>query len=68
MEMEREKYIEELQKVLLFREEQTNKYNFDISKGGENVDCLNLSYEKNLKDVSVSRIALFSHISNRVHA
>ncbi|XP_077203642.1 DNA repair protein XRCC4 isoform X1 [Paroedura picta] len=52
MEMEREKYIEELQKVLLFRRGQTDKYNFDISKGEANEDCLNLSYEKNMKDVS----------------
>ncbi|KAL8203677.1 UNVERIFIED_CONTAM: hypothetical protein K2H54_059667 [Gekko kuhli] len=58
MEMEREKYIEELQKVLLLREGQTDKYNFDISKGETNGDCLNFSYEKNLKDVSVS-ISLF---------
>ncbi|XP_054843059.1 DNA repair protein XRCC4 isoform X2 [Eublepharis macularius] len=52
MEMDREKYIEELRRVLLFREEQTDKYNFGISKGGANGDCLNFSYEKNLKDVS----------------
>ncbi|XP_015261316.1 PREDICTED: DNA repair protein XRCC4 [Gekko japonicus] len=51
MEMEREKYIEELQKVLLFRG-QTDKYNFDISKGEASGECLNFSYEKNLKDVS----------------
>nr|XP_056704146.1 DNA repair protein XRCC4 [Euleptes europaea] len=52
MEMEQEKYIEELQKVLLFREGQADKYNFGISKGEANADCLNFSYEKNLKDVS----------------
>ncbi|XP_060086549.1 DNA repair protein XRCC4-like [Heteronotia binoei] len=67
MEMEREKYIEELQKVLLFREGQTDRYSFDISKGEANGDCLTLSYEKNLKDVYVS-VALFSHISNRINA
>ncbi|XP_048359721.1 DNA repair protein XRCC4 isoform X2 [Sphaerodactylus townsendi] len=52
MEMEREKYIEELQKLLLFREGQIDKYNFGISKGDTNADCIKFYYEKNLKDVS----------------
>ncbi|XP_062984693.1 DNA repair protein XRCC4 [Elgaria multicarinata webbii] len=52
MEMEREKYIEELRKVLLFREGVTDIYKFDISKGVGNGECLHFSYEKNLKDVS----------------
>lgn len=54
MEMEREKYIGELKKVLLFEGGLADKYNFDISKGGVDGECLNFSYEKNLKDVSVS--------------
>nr|XP_034955936.1 DNA repair protein XRCC4 isoform X1 [Zootoca vivipara]XP_034955937.1 DNA repair protein XRCC4 isoform X1 [Zootoca vivipara]XP_034955938.1 DNA repair protein XRCC4 isoform X1 [Zootoca vivipara]XP_034955939.1 DNA repair protein XRCC4 isoform X1 [Zootoca vivipara]XP_034955941.1 DNA repair protein XRCC4 isoform X1 [Zootoca vivipara]XP_034955942.1 DNA repair protein XRCC4 isoform X1 [Zootoca vivipara]XP_034955943.1 DNA repair protein XRCC4 isoform X1 [Zootoca vivipara] len=52
MEMEREKYIGELKKVLLFEGALADKYNFDISKGGVDGECLNFSYEKNLKDVS----------------
>ncbi|XP_077792371.1 DNA repair protein XRCC4 isoform X3 [Podarcis muralis] len=52
MEMEREKYIGELKKVLLFEGGLADKYNFDISKGGVDGECLNFSYEKNLKDVS----------------
>ncbi|XP_061477908.1 DNA repair protein XRCC4 isoform X2 [Rhineura floridana] len=51
MEMEQEKYIEELKKVLLFESELADNYNFDISDGGVNGECLKFSYEKNLKDV-----------------
>ncbi|XP_053152209.1 DNA repair protein XRCC4 isoform X2 [Hemicordylus capensis] len=52
MEMEREKYVKELRKVLLFEERLADKYNFDISKEGVNGECLHFSYEKNLKDVA----------------
>ncbi|XP_066472537.1 DNA repair protein XRCC4 [Tiliqua scincoides] len=52
MEMEREKYVEELRKVLLSEGRLTDKYSFDISKEGVNEESLRFSYEKNLKDVS----------------
>lgn len=52
MEMEREKYVEELRKVLLFEGRLEDKYSFDISKEGINGEDLSFSYEKNLKDVS----------------
>lgn len=54
MEMEREKYVEELRKVLLFEGRLADKYSFDILKEGVNGESLSFSYEKNLKDVSVS--------------
>ncbi|KAJ6669790.1 hypothetical protein lerEdw1_000339 [Lerista edwardsae] len=59
MEMEREKYVEELRKVLLFEGRLADKYSFDISKEGVNGESLSFSYEKNLKDVSVSFAVLF---------
>lgn len=59
MEMEREKYVEELRKVLLFEGRLEDKYSFDISKEGINGEDLSFSYEKNLKDVSVSFVVLF---------
>ncbi|XP_074851469.1 DNA repair protein XRCC4 [Carettochelys insculpta] len=52
MEMERERYVEELRKALVLGAGPSNMYNFDISKDGENVECCDFSYEKNLKDVS----------------
>lgn len=52
MEMEREKYVEELRKVLVFEQVMADRYNYDISKGSG--DSLIFSYEKNFKDVSVS--------------
>ncbi|XP_019387867.1 PREDICTED: DNA repair protein XRCC4 [Crocodylus porosus] len=52
MEMEREKYVEELRKALVLEARPANIYNFDISKDEENADYFRFSYEKNLKDVS----------------
>ncbi|XP_019372472.1 PREDICTED: DNA repair protein XRCC4 [Gavialis gangeticus] len=52
MEMEREKYVEELRKALVLEARPANIYNFDISKDEENADYFHFSYEKNLKDVS----------------
>ncbi|XP_065406240.1 DNA repair protein XRCC4 isoform X2 [Chrysemys picta bellii] len=54
MEMEREKYVEELRKALVLGAGPANMYNFDVSKDEENVESCDFSYEKNLKDVSVS--------------
>ncbi|XP_064356684.1 DNA repair protein XRCC4 isoform X4 [Dromaius novaehollandiae] len=51
MEMDREKYVEELKKALILGEESSGKYNFAISRSEENTEC-HFSYEKNLKDVS----------------
>ncbi|XP_078242515.1 DNA repair protein XRCC4 isoform X3 [Pogona vitticeps] len=52
MEMDLEKYVGELRKVLLFEGGHADTYNFHISKEGMNKDYLQFSYEKNLKDVS----------------
>nr|XP_033779361.1 DNA repair protein XRCC4 [Geotrypetes seraphini]XP_033779452.1 DNA repair protein XRCC4 [Geotrypetes seraphini] len=52
MEMEREKYIGELQKALILDAELTSKYNFDFSEDKESSDICHFSYEKNLKNVS----------------
>uniref|UniRef100_A0A452H5H5 Uncharacterized protein n=1 Tax=Gopherus agassizii TaxID=38772 RepID=A0A452H5H5_9SAUR len=52
MEMEREKYVEELRKALVLGAGPANMYNFDVSKDEENVESCDFSYEKNLKDVS----------------
>uniref|UniRef100_A0A8C4WEX3 X-ray repair cross complementing 4 n=1 Tax=Gopherus evgoodei TaxID=1825980 RepID=A0A8C4WEX3_9SAUR len=54
MEMEREKYVEELRKALVLGAGPANMYNFDVSKDEENVESCDFSYEKNLKDVSVN--------------
>ncbi|KAM6033780.1 DNA repair protein XRCC4 isoform 2-T2 [Chlamydotis macqueenii] len=51
MEMNREKYVEELKKALIVGEESTGKYNFAISRDEENMEC-HFSYERNLKDGS----------------
>ncbi|KFV88250.1 DNA repair protein XRCC4, partial [Struthio camelus australis] len=51
MEMDREKYVEELKKALILGEESAGKYNFAISRGEESTEC-HFSYEKNMKDVS----------------
>ncbi|XP_069736443.1 DNA repair protein XRCC4 isoform X1 [Phaenicophaeus curvirostris] len=51
MEMNREKYVEELKKALISGEESAGKYNFAISRDDENMDC-HFSYERNLKDGS----------------
>ncbi|XP_062455825.1 DNA repair protein XRCC4 isoform X1 [Rhea pennata] len=51
VEMDREKYVEELKKALILGEQSAGKYNFAISRGEENTVC-HFSYEKNLKDVS----------------
>ncbi|XP_029429717.1 DNA repair protein XRCC4 isoform X2 [Rhinatrema bivittatum] len=52
MEMEREKYVDELRKALTLGAEQPSKYNFDFSEEEENSETCHFSYEKNLKDVS----------------
>ncbi|XP_063151523.1 DNA repair protein XRCC4 isoform X1 [Candoia aspera] len=52
MEMEKEKYVEELKKVLLLDQEFSDTYRFDISKKGVNGEWIHFSYEKNLKDVT----------------
>ncbi|KFR00787.1 DNA repair protein XRCC4, partial [Opisthocomus hoazin] len=49
MEMNREKYVEELKKALVAGEESAGKYNFAISRDEENMEC-HFSYERNLKD------------------
>ncbi|KAM6363339.1 DNA repair protein XRCC4 isoform 1-T2 [Pluvialis apricaria] len=51
MEMNREKYVEELKKALVAGEESASKYNFAISRDEENTD-FHFSYERNLKDGS----------------
>ncbi|XP_063996166.1 DNA repair protein XRCC4 isoform X2 [Pogoniulus pusillus] len=51
MEMNREKYVEELKKALIAGEESAGKYNFAISRDDESMKCL-FSYERNLKDGS----------------
>ncbi|KAM6289818.1 DNA repair protein XRCC4 [Aegotheles albertisi] len=51
MEMNREKYVEELKKALIAGEESAGKYNFAISRDEENVEC-HFSYERNLRDGS----------------
>ncbi|XP_064902535.1 DNA repair protein XRCC4 isoform X2 [Columba livia] len=51
MEMNREKYVEELRKALIAGEESAGKYNFVISRDEENMEC-HFSYERNLKDGS----------------
>lgn len=55
MEMNREKYVEELKKALILGEESAGKYNFTVSVDEENTQC-HFSYERNLKDGSVSMI------------
>ncbi|XP_032068373.1 DNA repair protein XRCC4 [Thamnophis elegans] len=52
MEMKQEKYVEELKKVLLFDQEFSDTYRFDISKKERNGESIYFSYEKNLKDVT----------------
>lgn len=63
MEMKQEKYVEELKKVLLFDQEFSDTYRFDISKKERNGESIHFSYEKNLKDVTVSiaLLHLFNH-------
>ncbi|XP_021237079.1 DNA repair protein XRCC4 isoform X5 [Numida meleagris] len=51
MEMNREKYVEELKKALIFVEESAGKYNFIVSVDEENTQC-QFSYERNLRDGS----------------
>ncbi|KAJ1180092.1 hypothetical protein NDU88_005316 [Pleurodeles waltl] len=51
MEMEREKYVDELKKALIAGSAQISKYIFDISKDDVEDDCYIFSYDKNLKDV-----------------
>lgn len=53
MEMNREKYVEELKKALIAGEESVGRYNFAVSRDDENTEC-HFSYERNLKDGSVS--------------
>lgn len=54
IEMDREKYVEELRKALIAQEESAGRYNFVISRDEQNKTC-HFSYERNLKDGSVSR-------------
>ncbi|KAM8792516.1 DNA repair protein XRCC4 [Eudromia elegans] len=51
MEMDREKYVEELKRALILGEESADKYNFVVARSEEDAVC-HFSYEKNLKDVS----------------
>ncbi|XP_072215258.1 DNA repair protein XRCC4 isoform X2 [Excalfactoria chinensis] len=51
MEMNREKYVEELKKALILGEESAGKYNFTVSVDEENTQC-HFSYERNLRDGS----------------
>uniref|UniRef100_A0A8C2SMT5 X-ray repair cross complementing 4 n=1 Tax=Coturnix japonica TaxID=93934 RepID=A0A8C2SMT5_COTJA len=51
MEMDREKYVEELKKALILGEESAGKYNFTVSVDEENSQC-HFSYERNLRDGS----------------
>ncbi|XP_027736986.1 DNA repair protein XRCC4 isoform X1 [Empidonax traillii] len=51
MEMNKAKYVEELKKALVTREESAGKYNFVISRDQENMVC-QFSYERSLKDGS----------------
>lgn len=51
MEMNREKYVEELKKALILGEESAGKYNFTVSVDEENAQC-HFSYERNLRDGS----------------
>ncbi|XP_008939677.1 PREDICTED: DNA repair protein XRCC4, partial [Merops nubicus] len=51
MEMNREKYVEELKRALIAGEESAGKYNFAISRDEEDKEC-HFSYERNLKDGS----------------
>ncbi|XP_069633817.1 DNA repair protein XRCC4 isoform X1 [Haliaeetus albicilla] len=51
MEMNREKYVEELKKALIAGEESADKYNFAVSRDEENMEC-HFCYERNLKDGS----------------
>ncbi|XP_061218151.1 DNA repair protein XRCC4-like isoform X2 [Neopsephotus bourkii] len=55
MEMNREKYVEELKKALIAGEESVGRYNFAVSRDDENMEC-HFSYERNLKDGSSSGI------------
>uniref|UniRef100_A0A8C6VJI8 DNA repair protein XRCC4 n=1 Tax=Naja naja TaxID=35670 RepID=A0A8C6VJI8_NAJNA len=52
MEMKQEKYVEELKKVLLFDQDFSDTYRFDISKEEINGESIHFSYEKNLKDIT----------------
>lgn len=63
MEMKQEKYVEELKKVLLFDQEFSDTYRCDISKKEINGESIHFSYEKNLKDltVSIALLHLFIH-------
>ncbi|KAM8984488.1 DNA repair protein XRCC4 isoform 5-T9 [Ara ararauna] len=51
VEMNREKYVEELKKALIAGEESVGRYNFAVSRDDENTEC-HFSYERNLKDGS----------------
>lgn len=48
--MEKEKYVEELRKALVSQAEPVDTYKFNFSK-----EFCHFSFEKNLKDVSVSK-------------
>uniref|UniRef100_A0A2H6MX66 DNA repair protein XRCC4 n=1 Tax=Micrurus carvalhoi TaxID=3147026 RepID=A0A2H6MX66_9SAUR len=61
MEMKQEKYVEELKKALLFDQEFSDTYRFDISKKEINGESIHFSYEKNLKDVTFRLGSLVLH-------
>lgn len=50
MALEKEKYVDELRKALVSGAGPTDTYKFNFSK-----DSCQFSFEKNLKDVSVSK-------------
>lgn len=54
MEMEKLKYVEELKKALVTATLPASKYNFDLVQDGDAYDTYCFTYEKKLKDVSVS--------------
>uniref|UniRef100_A0A8C5LN71 DNA repair protein XRCC4 n=1 Tax=Leptobrachium leishanense TaxID=445787 RepID=A0A8C5LN71_9ANUR len=50
MEMDRQKYVDELKKALVLNVPTTNKYNYDLVE--DPVDCYSFTYEKKLRDLS----------------
>lgn len=57
MEMNHSKYIEELKKALITVPQTGSKYSFDLVKDEENSEIFCFTYEKTLKDISVSTIS-----------
>ncbi|KAM8961362.1 DNA repair protein XRCC4 isoform 2-T2 [Pelodytes ibericus] len=52
MEMDRQKYVDELEKALIWKAPPANKYNFDLVKHGKTADIYSFTYEKKLKELS----------------